>query len=367
LLHPPQPRLGAAAHAPALFLPTFTLLDGERALVGPHIGDTGTNAALAAEKEAIVHFLKLFSLQPRIVAIDRHPAYPNRMLAGAFPGVEIIEVQHHRAHIASLLAESGETGRVLGVALDGTGYGDDGTVWGGEFFLGGLEGMARAGHLLPVFLPGGDAAAREPWRMALSLLLALPGMEKTAGRFAGKFGRKGDQVMESIVQRRGGVMTTSCGRLFDGVAALLGLGVRNSYEGELPSLLQAEAERARPQKKAYPFTIEKTAGMVVLNMLPAVAAMLEDKRDRNEKANCFHLTLASGLRDMAVAIGESAGIRKAALSGGVFQNTLLLRMSGDLLKKKSFQVLHHARVPANDGGISLGQAALAAMKYRKEL
>jgi hydrogenase maturation protein HypF len=344
---------------------TFCLLDKERAFVGPHIGDTESNTALAAEKRAVLHFMKLFSLSPEIVAIDKHPSYPNRLLAAAFPGAAIVEVQHHRAHIASLLAESGEMGNVLGLALDGTGYGDDGTIWGGEFFLGDLQGLERAGHLLPIFLPGGDAAAREPWRTALSLLLAI-GAKKAAGRFAGKFDRKGEQVLESITRRRGGVVTTSCGRLFDGVAALLGLGDLNSYEGELPSLLQAEAERARPQKQPYPYALESKNGLPVLNILPAVEAMLADKKNRGEKARRFHLTLANGLLDMAIHLTDASGIRKAALSGGVFQNTLLLGMSSDLFSKNGFQVLRHRQVPPNDGGISLGQAALAAAKYRKE-
>ncbi len=325
----------------------------------------GPLSALGAEKAAIAHFLKLFALRPEVIAVDSHPAYPNRLLAADFPGCRVVEVQHHRAHIASLLAESGETGKVLGMAMDGTGYGDDGTIWGGEFFLGDLHGLERAGHLLPIFLPGGDAAAREPWRTALSLLLAV-GAEKAAGRFAARFGRQGDQVLEAVARRRGGVMTTSCGRLFDGVAALLGLGDRNSYEGELPSLLQAEAEKARPQKQPYPYAIEKKGGMPVLNMLLAVEAMLADKKSRAEKARRFHLTLAHGLLDMAIHCAGASGIRKAALSGGVFQNTLLLGMSRDLLAANGFQVLHHTMVPPNDGGISLGQAVLAAASIRKE-
>ena len=345
---------------------TFTMLHGNRALLSQHIGDTGTTTALAAEKQAIAQFLKLFALRPRVIVIDKHPGYPNRLLAATFPGSEIIEVQHHRAHIASLLAESGETGKVLGIALDGTGYGDDGTIWGGEFFSGDFGGLERLGHLLPIFLPGGDAAAREPWRTALSLLLAIPGAEKAARRFAKKFGRKGDQVLEAIVQRRGGVMTSSCGRLFDGVTALLGLGDCNSYEGELPARLQAEAERTRPQKKPYPFVVENKDGMNILNMLPTIEAMLGDKKTRAEKAYCFHLTLAHGLLAMAVRCAGASGINKVVLSGGVFQNLLLLKMSRELLQKNGFQVLHHLQVPANDGGISLGQATLAAMKYRKE-
>jgi hydrogenase maturation protein HypF len=345
---------------------TFTVLHGNRALLSQHIGDTGTTSALAAEKAAIEHFLRLFALRPQVIAMDSHPAYPNRLLAAAFPGAEIIEVQHHRAHIASLLAESGETGDVLGIALDGTGYGDDGTIWGGEFFSGDLRRLERVGHLLPIFLPGGDAAAREPWRTALSLLLAIPGAEKTARRHAEKFGRKGEQVLEAIASRRGGVMTTSCGRLFDGAAALLGLGGHNSYEGELPSLLQAEAEKAGPQNEPYPFDVENKNGMHVLNMLPAIAAMLADKRSRGAKAHCFHLTLAHGLSAMAAGLTGAARTNKIALSGGVFQNTLLLGMSIKLLRKNGFQVLYHAEVPANDGGLSLGQATLAAMKFGKE-
>jgi hydrogenase maturation protein HypF len=345
---------------------TFTLLSGHRALVGQHIGDTGTTSALAAEKEAVDHFLELFDLKPELIAIDGHPGYPNRLLAAGFPGARIVEVQHHRAHIASLLAEKGETGKVLGIALDGTGHGDDGTVWGGEFFLGDLGGLERAGHLLPIFLPGGDAAAREPWRTALSLLLAIPGAEKASLRLAKKFGRQGGQVLESIAERRGGVMTSSCGRLFDGVAALLGLGDFNSFEGELPMRLQAEAENARPQNKIYPFAVENENGMPILNMLPAVEAMLADKRSRPEKAYGFHLTLAHALLAMADRCSAASGTRKAALSGGVFQNLLLLKLSRELLRNKNFQVLHHSLVPANDGGLSLGQAALAAMQLRKE-
>jgi hydrogenase maturation protein HypF len=345
---------------------TFTVLQGSRALLSQHIGDTGTTSALAAEKAAVGHFLRLFALRPEVVAVDAHPAYPNRLLADAFPGAGIIEIQHHRAHIAALLAESGETGRVLGIALDGTGYGDDGTIWGGEFFSGDLRRLERSGHLLPVFLPGGDAAAREPWRTALSLLLAIPGAEKAARRYAEKYGRKGEQVFDAVAHRRGGVMTSSCGRLFDGAAALLGFGDLNRFEGELPMRLQAEAEKAGAPKKPYPYAVEDDQGMAVLNMLPAIAAMLADKKDRREKASRFHLTLAHGLLAMARRLTGAGGTDKIALSGGVFQNALLLRMSSKLLRENGFQVLRHAQVPANDGGLSLGQAALAAMKYVKE-
>ncbi len=345
---------------------TFCLLAKDRAFVGPHIGDTESSTALAAEKRAAIHFMKLFSLRPGIVVVDRHPAYPNRLLAEAFPKAKVIEVQHHQAHVASVLAENGETGETIGIALDGTGYGDDGLIWGGEFFVGGLGGMRRTGHLRPIFLPGGDAAAREPWRTALSLLLAI-GAKKMAGRFARRFGRKGEQVLESIARRRGGVMTTSCGRLFDGVASLLGIGDYNSYEGELPSLLQAAAERSRPLKKEYPYALERENGLLVLDLRLAIEAILADKHSRNERAYRFHWTLANALLDTALVLGREAKIKKAALSGGVFQNLLLLQMTSDLLAKNGFQVLRHRLVPANDGGISLGQAALAAVQYGKEL
>ena len=344
---------------------TFCLLANRRAFVGPHIGDTESSTALAAEKRAALHFMKLFSLRPEVIVVDKHPSYPNRLLAEAIPGARVAEVQHHKAHIASVLAENGETGKAVGIALDGTGYGDDGTIWGGEFFLGGLAGMERAGHLKPLFLPGGDAAAREPWRTALSLLVAV-GDGKKAGRFAARFGRKGSQVREAIHARRGGVMTTSCGRLFDGVASLLGVGDHNSYEGELPSLLQAEAERAKPRKTIYPYALERENGMLVLDMMLAVEAMLADRHGRREKAYRFHWTLANGLLDMALALGRSAGTDIAALSGGVFQNILLLKMTSERLEENGFHVLRQRLVPPNDGGVSLGQAALAAMPMRKE-
>ena len=338
---------------------TFAFVDGKRAFVGPHIGDTGSNPALAAEKRAALHFMKLFSLRPQVVAVDRHPAYPNRLLAGAFPGARIVEVQHHQAHVASVLAENGEKGPVVGIALDGTGYGDDGAIWGGEFFSGGLAGMKRAGHLRSLFLPGGDAAAREPWRTALSMLDAI-GDDRRAGRLAARFGRKGRQVLEAVRERRGGAMTTSGGRLFDGVAALLGLGDVNSYEGELPALLQADAERSRPLRNAYPYALEREGGMLVLDMLFSVEAMLADRRGRAEKAYRFHWTLANAVLDMALALDREAKTGKAALSGGVFQNILLLSMTAGLLERNGFRVLIQRRVPPNDGGVALGQAALAA-------
>jgi hydrogenase maturation protein HypF len=344
---------------------TFCFIEKGRALVGAHIGNTESSTALAAEKRAALHFMTLFSLRPGIVVVDRHPAYPNRLLAEAFPKARIVEVQHHQAHVASVLAENREMGETIGIALDGTGFGDDGLIWGGEFFVGGLNGMRRAGHLRPLFLPGGDAAAREPWRTALSLFNAVNDSQG-AERFAARFGPRGAQVLETVLERRGGVMTTSCGRLFDGVASLLGIGDRNSYEGELPSLLQAEAERAQPLKKAYPYALEKEDGLLILDLRLAIEAMLADKRGRGEKAYTFHWTLANALLDATMALGREAKIKKAALSGGVFQNILLLKMTSDLLEKNGFQALRHRRLPPNDGGVSLGQAALAAMKYRKE-
>lgn len=344
---------------------TFCLVDGRRAFVGPHIGDTESNSALAAERRAVRHFMKLFSLQPEVVVIDRHPAYPNRLLAEEFPRAKIIEVQHHQAHVASVLAENGETGEAIGIALDGTGYGDDGTVWGGEFFSGGLAGMRRVGHLRRLFLPGGDAAAREPWRMALSLLQA-GGENRRARLLAARYGRKGAQVLEAVRERRGGVMTSSCGRLFDATACLLGLGAVNSYEGELPARLQAQAERAKPGGKIYPFALARENGMLVLDMLPAVAAMLADRGNPPEKARRFHETLAAALLEAALLLGREAKTRTAALSGGVFQNILLLKMLKERLEKHGCQVLRHRLLPANDGGVALGQAALAAAKYSQE-
>ncbi len=345
---------------------TFTVIRGNKALTSAYIGDTESPSAIAAEKFAIQHYMKLFAFKPDIVVIDKHPGYPNRLIAREFPGAEVVEIQHHKAHVGSLLAETGETGPVIGVSMDGTGYGDDGKIWGGEFFVGNYQNLTRFGHLKYLFLPAGDQSVKEPWRFALSLLHTLYGADhRGVTQFAEKFGKKGHQQLEIIKNSPNpfGVLTSSCGRIFDAAASILGIGYFNSYDGDLPTLVQALAEKSQGSKTCYDFSIEKEEKNRILNLLPLFHDMINDNRRVSEKAFIFHQTLANGIVSMAEQARSEYRIDKVGLTGGVFQNLLLLELTTARLKEKEFQVLIHSEIPANDGGISLGQAYLAGARY----
>jgi hydrogenase maturation protein HypF len=344
---------------------TFTIIRGNKAILGPHIGDTESPSAIEAEKFAVDHYRNLFAFEPEIVVIDKHPGYPNRLLAKQFKNAEIIEIQHHQAHVGSLLAETGEKGSIIGISMDGTGYGDDGKIWGGEFFVGNYQNFSRFGHIKYIFLPGGDKAVLEPWRFALSILSNLYGADdQKVSQFASQFGEKGLQQLKIINSRINafGILTSSCGRVFDAVSSLLGVGHFNSFDGDLPSQLQTCAETCGSSAAIYNFTIEKEKNNTILNLLPLFRDIIDDNRSIPEKAFIFHKTLAQGIVSMAEKARNELNINKVGLTGGVFQNTLLLRLTMARLKAKGFQVLIHSEVPSNDGGISLGQAYLAIGK-----
>ena len=336
---------------------TFTLLIGRNAFLSQHIGDTDTLAGLQAEIEAVNHFINLFQVSKvDIVAIDKHPLYPNRSIADEFPDAEVIEVQHHRAHIAGVMAEHGLTGEVIGVAMDGTGYGDDGAVWGGEFFAGEVHDLKRVGHLRYVFLPGGDSSIRHIWKFALSILYEL-GEEPSM--FEEKFGNDYRMLLGAIKNRFAGVMTSSAGRLFDAASYLLGVCEENTFDGEAPMRLEAAAV---PADGRYGFEVHDDGNSYVLDMLPAFREMLQDGEDVSFKAFKFHRTLADGIVKVVRRIAADTGIKRVALSGGVFQNLTLLEMVVSSLERRGFDVLIHREVPPNDGGLSLGMAMLAAMQ-----
>jgi hydrogenase maturation protein HypF len=343
---------------------TFTVIRGDKAITSAYIGDTESPSAIEAEKFAIQHYMKLFSFKPDIVVLDKHPGYPNRLIAREFPDAEVIEIQHHKAHVGALLAETGETRPIIGISMDGTGYGDDGNIWGGEFFVGDGKSLARFGHLKYLFLPGGDRSIKEPWRFALSLLQTLYSENHpTVTQFAGKFGKKGQQLLEIIKKphRQLGVLTSSCGRIFDAAASILGIGYLNGFDGDLPSLLQSLAEKSESCDVIYHYSIEKEEKNTILNLLPLFHDIINDNRNVSEKAFIFHKTLANGIVNMAERARLEFGINIAGLTGGVFQNTLLLELTMAGLKEKEFQVLIHSEIPPNDGGISLGQAYLAGV------
>jgi hydrogenase maturation protein HypF len=349
---------------------TFCLARGRHAFVSQHIGDLENAETLRSFTEGIEHFRRLFDLDPQVVAYDLHPEYLSTKYALELDGVELTGVQHHHAHIASCLADNGAEGPVIGVAFDGTGYGADGTIWGGEFLVADLGGFSRGGHLAPVPMPGGRAAIRQPWRMAAAYLeAARPG---AAGNDDGLdvLRRNAGQWAAVVSMARRGVsspLTSSAGRLFDAVAAVLGVRDVISYEGQAAiELEQLAGSPGRADGSGYragidqgwPFRIEGA------DLVRAVADDLAARTPREVIAARFHHGVAALIEDGCLLLRERHGVGTVALSGGVFQNLLLLRATLARLEARGFVVLVHSRVPCNDGGISLGQAVVAAARDR---
>ncbi|MFI9550642.1 carbamoyltransferase HypF [Nonomuraea endophytica] len=339
---------------------TFCLARERRAFVSHHIGDLENYETLRSYTEGIEHFSRLFGIEPELVAHDLHPEYLSTKYALELAGVELTGVQHHHAHIASCLADNGEAGPVIGVAFDGLGYGTDGTLWGGEFLLADLAGFERAAHLEPVPMPGGDAAVRQPWRMAAAYLdAAFDGQPPERLEVAARQGRRWAQVLSLARAGLAAPLTSSAGRLFDAVSALVGLRDTITYEGQAAIELE---QRADPTERgAYPAAI--AGGRVSgADLVRAAAEDLLAGVSPEVISARFH----NGVSDVIVRCCEelrgSYGRTAVALSGGVFQNTLLLARTVTRLRERGFRVLTHSRVPANDGGISLGQTVVAAAR-----
>ena len=332
---------------------TFCLTRDGRAFVSHHIGDLENHETLRAFEEGIEHFRRLFDIAPELIAYDPHPEYLSTKYAldQDLPGVA---VQHHHAHIASCLADNGADGPVIGVAFDGTGYGTDGTLWGGEFLVADLRGFERAGHLEPVPLPGGAAAIREPWRMAAAY--GVPDDLPVA--------RRPEWAAVTALARRGvnAPPTSSMGRLFDAVAAVLGVRDRVNYEGQAAIELEQCADIA--ETGTYSASLNGATGFTVAGgeFLDAVVADLKANVPVPTIAARFHNAVAALVVTAASRIRAETGIGTVALSGGVFQNMLLLDRAVTGLAGVGFEVLTHHRVPPNDGGISLGQAAVATAR-----
>jgi hydrogenase maturation protein HypF len=358
---------------------TFCLAKEGRAFISQHIGDLENFETLRSFTEGIEHFKRLFDITPELVAHDLHPDYLSTRYATGLPGVELTGVQHHHAHIASCLADNAADGPVIGVAFDGTGYGTDGTIWGGEFLIADLSGFERAGHLAPVPMPGGAAAIRQPWRMAAAYLDAAGAAEGFPGRrppgeaFPGRWPATGLDVVrrneaswEAVIQlaRRGvnAPLTSSAGRLFDAVAAIVGVRDTINYEGqaavELEQLADA-SERGSYQARILPGPPLQVTGA---DLVLAVADDLAAGASAAVIAARFHNGVAAVIDECCAMLRDQHGLSVVALSGGVFQNQLLCNAVVARLAARGFDVLVHSRVPCNDGGISLGQAVVAAAR-----
>ena len=338
---------------------TFCLAKEGRAVISHHIGDLENAETLGSFTEGIAHFGRLFDIDPQVVACDLHPEYLSTKYALDL-GLPQHGVQHHHAHIASCLADNGEEGPVIGVAFDGTGYGTDGTLWGGEFLVAGLADFQRGGHLAPVPMPGGTAAIKQPWRMAAAYLTAAyPGGPPDGLGVIARNERYWPAVVALARKSINAPLTSSAGRLFDAVAALLGVRDAINYEGQAAVELEQLAEPG--ETVAYragvaarePFCIEGA------DLVRAVTDDLRGGVAAPVVAARFHNGVAALIEDGCVLLRERTGLGTVALSGGVFQNLILAHRATARLEANGFRVLVHSRVPCNDGGISLGQAVVA--------
>jgi hydrogenase maturation protein HypF len=340
---------------------TFCLARDHHAFISHHIGDLENLETLRSFTEGIEHFKRLFHLRPESVAYDLHPEYLSTKYALSLDAQgPKIGVQHHHAHVASCMADNGIEGEVIGVAMDGLGFGTDGRLWGGEFFVADLCEAERVGHLEYIPMPGGAKAIREPWRMAAIYLQRAVGDSFPALNlpYTINMDRRAWHVLKRMAEQ--GVNspdTSSVGRLFDAVSSLVGLRHVTNYEGQAAIELEAIADKSVTQ--GYAFEIGTDGVIKAESIIRLIVEELVDGVSPSKVSARLHLGIASLIRSMAQRVREKRQLNRVVLSGGVFQNMFLVRASCRMLRADGFEVFTHRRVPPNDGGISLGQAAIA--------
>ncbi len=352
---------------------TFALGRGRHAFLSHHLGDLDHYEAYQAFVRDVDLYQQLFAVQPELLAHDMHPDYATTRYAAGRAGARLLAVQHHHAHMASCMAEHGLDEPVLGVSFDGTGYGSDGAVWGGEFLVGDYRSFRRAAHLRYVGMAGGDQAIREPWRMAAAHLLDAglsPGNLLPCGEGEEGISSVALRVVEQMLERRLRTPpTSSAGRLFDAVAALAGVRRRVRYEGQAAIELEWLATGVAPDG-TYPFDVSEGEGPerpLVVDTRPLVRAVADDVRRGTEAARIgrrFHTTMVEMIAAVCGRVRQAAGVAAVVLSGGVFLNALLTQEVVSRLSGEGFRVYRHRRVPPGDGGLSLGQLAVAAASAR---
>jgi hydrogenase maturation protein HypF len=351
---------------------TFCLASDGQAFLGPHIGDLENDTTLDAFEKSAAHFERLFRVRPELLACDRHPDYLATRYAEArseAEGLRLVRVQHHHAHIAACLADAGvgPDEPAIGIAFDGTGLGDDGAVWGGEVLLADMRAARRLWHLAYVPLPGGDAAIRAPWRMALAWLRHAGeewDEEFPCVTVASERELKAVEAMLAPQAASAGLIappTSSMGRLFDAVASLA--GVRQEVRDEAQAAIELEALADPAEASAYGFELNGST----FDLSPAIRQIVRDHRQGVATSIIsarFHNAVVAVVVEVCRKARRLSGVTRAALSGGVWQNMFLLERTVAALEHAEFDVLVHRRVPANDGGLALGQAAVAAWQSR---
>ncbi len=343
---------------------TVCLAIGVEACLSVHLGDLENEAALAGFELAIADLLALSRTSPELVVHDLHPEYLSTKFAASSSLGPLLGVQHHHAHLAACLADAGRSGPAIGAIFDGLGWGNDGTLWGGEILVGDASGCERVAHLRPVAMPGGTAAIREPWRMALAYLTAAYGHDVPPLAALQDHLEQAPQVLEQCRPGRS-ITTTSMGRLFDAVAVACGIGTRVTYEGQAAIGLEQLAKQPERRYRVE-LSEDAPAHIETASLVEAIVADLMAGLDAAHVAGAFHRWVADVVLASSERSRAQTGIAVVALSGGVFQNRLLTEMTVPTLTEAGFEVLLHRQVPPNDGGISLGQAAIgrAALTLR---
>lgn len=348
----------------------FCLTRGSQAFMSQHIGDLQNVETLQSLQEIAGKMTSLLGITPQLIAHDLHPDYLSTRCALEQFDLPTVGVQHHHAHMASCMAENRIDGEVIGIIFDGTGYGDDGTIWGGEFLAGGYDSFSRLGRFRSVPLPGGDAAVREPYRMALSCCHDSIGEPAFDLKLSGwsELSLQEQALLRTVIEKRlNSPLSSSCGRLFDAVAALIGIRGIVSYEGQAAIELEAIAEDG-DAGRGYPFLISDANGMLEIDWRPLFAALLDDIRSgvrQADMARSFHSAVTNASLELCRRIRTSNGLSRVVLSGGVFQNRLLTEELQGLLEEDGFKVYVHRLVPPNDGGIALGQAVIAGRNFQQ--
>ncbi|KKM09617.1 hydrogenase maturation protein HypF [Clostridiales bacterium PH28_bin88] len=362
----PAGKEGVALGAGGEMKNAFCLVKNGRAYLSPHIGEMGSLETQESYRDSLAHLQDLVGAAPQVVGYDLHPGYHSSRLARSLPAVAV-GVQHHHAHLASCLADNGCRGPALGAVLDGTGYGSDGRLWGCEILSGDFLDFQRHCHLRYLPLPGGEVSVKRPWRMAVAYLhgcLGEEGMARARRMFGSLWAEELAVVERMLATGFNSPLTSSAGRLFDAVAALLGICPVAGYEGEAAARLEALARRDGGTAGRYPSRVSGEE----MDPGPLLMALLEDLdrgRDPALIARRFHLGVAAMVTAAVERAAEAAGLPEVALSGGVWQNSLLLETAARLLKKKGFRVLRHRETPTNDGGLALGQAMVAYWRWRQ--
>ncbi|MBI2400234.1 MAG: carbamoyltransferase HypF, partial [Deltaproteobacteria bacterium] len=343
---------------------TFCITKGKNAIVSQHIGDLKNFEAMEFYQETFRNLRNTFRADPKIVAHDLHPDYLSTAFALEYarehgiPANRVIAVQHHHAHIAGAMAEHELRDDVIGVSFDGTGFGTDGHLWGGEFLIASRKEFKRAAHLKYAYLPGGDLAAKEPWRMAVSYLLDSGGVDSVKG-FRQRIGSKAAVVEEMIRKGVNSPYTSSMGRLFDAVASIA--GVRDEITFEAEAAIELESIADRNETGSYPFGINDSEPVKIdaASLIRAIVNDINSGASTEAIAGRFHNAIADMTLTVCTKLRDGSGINDVVLTGGVFQNSLLTKLAAFRLEKAGFKVYMQEKVPSNDGGISIGQAVVA--------